>query len=74
MLDELDNYDFSKVYLFLDNDTAGRDCIDFYKQAIEGVEVVDNSALYKNYSDFNEMLIIQLSLIYEPVPDFQSRL
>ncbi len=56
-LEEIDYYDFSKVYLFLDNDVAGNDCKDFFQLAIEDVEVVDKSNLYAGYKDFNEMTI-----------------
>ncbi len=54
-LEEIDYYDFSKIYLFLDNDTAGDDCKDFFQLAVDEVEVVDNSGLYSDYKDFNQM-------------------
>ncbi len=56
-LEEIDYYDFSKVYLFLDNDMAGNDCKEFFQLAIEDVEVVDKSNLYAGYKDFNEMTV-----------------
>ncbi len=57
VLEEIQLYDFEKIYLFLDNDRSGEDCRDFFKLACEDIEVVDKSNLYSGYKDFNEMLI-----------------
>jgi len=54
-LAEIAQYSFSKVYLFLDNDEAGRLTATFYQQAIKEIPVVDKSPLYADYKDYNEM-------------------
>lgn len=56
-LAEIEQFNFSKVYLFLDNDVSGDDCTQFFKTAIDGVKVIDKSFLYEGYRDFNEWLI-----------------
>lgn len=57
VLEEIQLYDFEKIYLFLDNDRSGAECKDFFKIACEDIEIVDKSNLYSGYKDFNEMLI-----------------
>jgi 5S rRNA maturation endonuclease (ribonuclease M5) len=56
-LAEINQFHFSKVYLFLDNDVAGDDCKRFFKLGTDGVKVIDKSFLYENYQDFNDWLI-----------------
>ena len=56
-LADVEQFNFSKVYLFLDNDIAGDDCKQFFKASIDGTKVIDKSFLYEGYSDFNEWLI-----------------
>lgn len=49
----LENQD--KIHLYLDNDAAGRKCV---QQLMERSEnIVDESALYKDYKDLNEWLV-----------------
>ena len=56
-LSEIQKYRFSKVYLFLDNDQAGCETKDFFKQHLNHLPIVDKSNLYEGYKDFNQMLI-----------------
>lgn len=56
-LAEVEQFNFSKVYLFLDNDIAGDDCKQFFKAWIDGIKVIDKSFLYEGYKDFNESKI-----------------
>lgn len=51
----INEYNFSKVYLFLDNDEAGKSTTQFFKDKITTTPVSDKSSLYKGYSDFNQM-------------------
>lgn len=52
---ELINYE--KVYTYLDNDDAGRDCFKLLKRA--GINLVDCSYKYDGYKDVNEFLTNQ---------------
>ena len=56
-LAEINQFNFSKVYLFLDNDVAGDDCKQFFKRGAEGVKIIDKSFLYEGHQDFNAWLI-----------------
>ena len=56
-LDRIKNYQFSKIYLFLDNDEAGTVCKQFFTEKIQGTPVTDKSALYSGFKDFNHMTI-----------------
>jgi len=51
----INEYNFSKVYLFLDNDEAGKATTQFFKDKITDTPVSDKSSLYKGYNDFNHM-------------------
>ena len=55
-LEEIKNYNFSKIYLFLDNDEAGESTTDFFNLTIDNIPIIDKSFLYENYNDFNDML------------------
>lgn len=54
-LEVITKYDFSKIYLFLDNDEAGETAKQFFTGRITNTPVIDKSDLYKGYNDFNEM-------------------
>jgi len=55
---EIEKFTFNKVYLFLDNDTAGKTTCDFFQRSIQTKSVViDKSCLYAGYQDFNAMLM-----------------
>jgi len=55
---EIQQFAFSKVYLFLDNDAAGKMTRDFFQRSIPNtLSVLDKSDLYAGYQDFNAMLI-----------------
>jgi len=54
---ELKKHHFSKVYLFLDNDSSWDETKIFFKKNIEKIAVIDKASLYKDYNDFNDMLI-----------------
>ena len=54
-LDVINGYNFSKVYLFLDNDEAGERTKQFFIENIKNTPITDKSSLYKNYKDFNQM-------------------
>lgn len=56
-LEEIEKYNFNKVYLFLDNDEGGRSTKDFFRLYLEDIPIVDKSSLYNKYNDFNEMVI-----------------
>ncbi len=53
VLDRLSKY--KKVYLFLDNDKAGREAKKFLFSNLK--DVIDESYIYKGYKDFNEFLV-----------------
>jgi DNA primase len=50
------NMGAGKVYLYLDNDKAGRELTEHFREQLQGVTIVDNSSLYEGYKDFNEWL------------------
>lgn len=54
-LEVIGGYDFSKIYLFLDNDEAGENAKQFFIDNITDTPVIDKSILYKGYNDFNQM-------------------
>ena len=54
-LDRIKAYNFSKVYLFLDNDEGGTVCKQFFTEQIQDTPVTDKSALYSGFNDFNHM-------------------
>ncbi|MEE9363078.1 MAG: toprim domain-containing protein [Cellulophaga sp.] len=56
-LKEIEKYKFTKIYIFLDNDKAGQETKGFFQNYINYIPVLDMSYLYKNYKDFNQMLI-----------------
>lgn len=51
----INRYNFSKVYLFLDNDEAGESTKQFFIDHIKNTPITDKSGLYKGYNDFNQM-------------------
>lgn len=51
----VDQFQFSKVYLFLDNDKAGNETKQFFLENIKNTPVSDKSVLYQNHTDFNQM-------------------
>jgi 5S rRNA maturation endonuclease (ribonuclease M5) len=56
-LDIINNYHFSKIYLFLDNDDAGVTTKQFFIDHLKNQHITDKSNLYKGYKDFNQMTI-----------------
>ena len=54
-LKKIGEYNFSKVYLFLDNDKAGNETKQFFIDKIKDTPISDKSFLYKDYNDFNQM-------------------
>ncbi|ASF47837.1 toprim domain-containing protein [Methylovulum psychrotolerans] len=54
-LETINRYTFSKVYLFLDNDGAGKSTTQFFIDRIKNTPITDKSGLYQGYNDFNEM-------------------
>ncbi|MDC0947962.1 toprim domain-containing protein [Gammaproteobacteria bacterium] len=55
VLEEIELYSFSKVYLFLDNDEPGKQLSYFFEDDINEVPVKDSSTLYSKWKDYNEM-------------------
>ena len=51
----INGYNFSKIYLFLDNDEAGESSKQFFIDHINNTPITDKSSLYKGYNDFNQM-------------------
>lgn len=51
----INRYNFSKVYLFLDNDEAGESTKQFFIDHITNTPITDKSGLYQGYNDFNQM-------------------
>ena len=47
----------SRIDAFLDNDNAGRSCLETMRNTLPGIAVVDRSQLYHEYKDLNEYLI-----------------
>jgi len=56
-LSEINQFNFTKVYLFLDNDVSGNDCKQFLKLGTENIKVIDKWILYEQHKDFNDWLI-----------------
>ncbi|MGZ4044035.1 MAG: toprim domain-containing protein, partial [Bacteroidia bacterium] len=54
-LEVISGYEFSKIYLFLDNDEAGETAKQFFIDNIKETPVIDKSGLYTGYNDFNQM-------------------
>jgi len=55
---EIEKFNFNKVYLFLDNDAAGKTTRDFFQCSIDKtISVIDKSDIYGDYQDFNAMLM-----------------
>ncbi|WP_419799634.1 MAG: toprim domain-containing protein [Terasakiella sp.] len=54
LLEVVTKYQPPSTYLFLDNDGAGRDALEFYKQAKLDTVLIDKSGLYSSFKDFNE--------------------
>lgn len=54
-LEVISGYEFSKIYLFLDNDEAGETAKQFFIDHIKNTPVIDKSGLYTGYNDFNQM-------------------
>lgn len=54
-LEIISGYEFSKIYLFLDNDEAGETAKQFFIDNIPNTPVIDKSDLYAGYNDFNQM-------------------
>lgn len=50
----------SLIEAYLDNDKAGRACLESIKNAIPGASVLDRSSLYEGFNDLNDMLKAQL--------------
>ncbi len=46
----------TKVYLYLDHDTAGRELTAYLTKHLTRQEVLDRSELYTGYKDFNDYL------------------
>ena len=56
-LEEIESFNFDKVYLFLDNDEGGKSCKEFFEFNLDNIEIIDNSSIYTGFKDFNEMAI-----------------
>jgi DNA primase len=56
-IEEIKNYCFTKIYLFLDNDEGGENTKEFFKNSLESIPIIDKSSLYEKHNDFNEMTI-----------------
>ena len=56
-LQVIQDFSFSKIYLFLDNDEAWSVCKQFFLNSVVDVPVVDNSGLYNGFKDFNDMVM-----------------
>jgi len=54
-LDVFKKNDYKKAYLFMDNDKAGKETYQFYKDNLI-IPIIDNSSIYKNHNDYNEYL------------------
>lgn len=54
-LEIISGYEFSKIYLFLDNDEAGETAKQFFIDHIKNTPIIDKSDLYTGYNDFNQM-------------------
>lgn len=59
-VEEIKKYNFSKVYLFLDNDKSGDIAKEFFVDSLKNTPIVDKSHLYDRHNDFNEMIIEDL--------------
>ena len=46
---------YQKAYCFLDNDKAGQETLDFYRQNLT-IPIIDKSSIYVNYDDYNDYL------------------
>jgi hypothetical protein len=50
-----EKYSYKKVYCFLDNDSAGQETLNFYKENLT-IPIIDKSVIYKKFYDYNEYL------------------
>jgi hypothetical protein len=50
-----EKHSYKKAYCFLDNDKAGQETLDFYQENLT-LPIIDKSAIYKNFDDYNEYL------------------
>jgi hypothetical protein len=57
VLDIVTKYQPSELYLFLDNDTEGRQASAAIMEAITEIPVHDKSSLYASHKDFNDMVM-----------------
>jgi hypothetical protein len=47
----------STAHLYLDNDSAGHETAEYFREQLPGVNVLDQSGLYAQQKDFNEWLV-----------------
>lgn len=57
VMDIVEQYKPSGVYLFLDNDIEGRKATESLLSDIQDVKVYDKSSIYETYSDYNDYLM-----------------
>ena len=50
-----EKHSYKKAYCFLDNDKAGQETLEFYKENLI-LPIIDKSTIYKNFDDYNECL------------------
>lgn len=46
----------TRVHLYLDHDSSGQAVASYLREALTGVEVIDQSAIYAGFNDFNDLL------------------
>lgn len=54
-LEVFNKHFYKKAYCFLDNDKAGQETFEFYKENLT-LPIIDKSVIYKNFDDYNEYL------------------
>lgn len=53
-LELLQGYQFTKIYLFLDNDEGGETTKRFFMDHFQNAQIVDKSGIYSGFADYNE--------------------
>jgi 5S rRNA maturation endonuclease (ribonuclease M5) len=57
-IEEIKNYTYDHIFLYLDNDEAGRKATQKITDALkDDYSVTDKSFMYQNHTDFNEWVI-----------------
>ncbi len=57
LIDKIEQYDFKKIYSFLDNDEAGKVALSRLQSALPNKDILDKSNIFSPHKDFNDFLL-----------------